>query len=141
MFEFFITIVIAAVVLSFVSKKIIAVVCKAMGWDNPFVSVKELMRQGHSFPEAMAISHAKRSEFELKGFIYGASKFLPFGRRNYVSSEEYFPNEQVRQQYMMQREQEEADQAYWNAMANEANKEAKAQEMVDDYGGQLSDYL
>ena len=41
----------------------------------------------------------------------------------------------------MQREQEEADQAYLNAMANEANKEAKAQEMVDDYGGQLSDYL
>lgn len=141
MFEFFAVLVIAVLVMTFVSNKVTAVVCKAMGWDNPFVSVKELMRQGHSFPEAFAISNAKRSEFALKAFIIAANKFLPFGRRQYVSSEEYFPNEQVRQQYMMQREQEEADQAYWNALANEANKEAKAQEMVDNYGGQLSDYL
>lgn len=141
MLEFVIVIAVAVVVMTFVSNKVTAIVCKAMGWDNPFVSVKELMRQGHSFPEALAISSGKRSKFALKAFIIAADKFLPFGRRQRFYSEEYFPNEQVRQQYMMQQEQEEADQAYWNALANEANKEANAQEMVDNYGGQLSDYL
>ena len=111
MIVYLISIVIIAVVLSFVSKKIIAVVCKAMGWDNPFVSVKELMRQGHSFFEAMAISRQKRADLEMKGFAIGLSMMLRDKRRRHMSREEYERNEKIHQEYMknMYGESEEED--------------------------------
>lgn len=101
MTEYLIFIVVIAVVVSFVSKKVLAAVCKGMGWDNPFVSVKELMRQGHSFPEAMAISRQKRSDLEMKGFAIGLSMMLRDKKRRHMSREEYEMNEKIHQEYMM----------------------------------------
>ena len=108
--------VIFAVVIGLVSKKATAAVCKKMGWDNPFISVKELMQQGHSFSEAMAISHAKREKFKWTAFLICASKLLPFGKR---SGEWGFGK------YL----------EYENARIREAEENA------ENYGGKVADYL
>ena len=87
-----------------------------MGLDNPFISVKERMRQGKSLSEAIIESGIDRYKFGWKAFFYACKKFLPFGKTpgngGFVEYFEY-----------------------------EANREAEAQKKVDEYGGNLSDYL
>ena len=87
-----------------------------MGLDNPFISLKERMRRGKSLPEAVIESGIDRFKFGLKFFIYLCRKVLPFGKK---------PGEW----------------SFGKFFEQEANREAEAQYMVDDYGGNLSDYL
>ena len=87
-----------------------------MGLDNPFISIKERMRQGQSLSEAVIESGIDRFKFGWKFFFYMCRRVLPFGRR---------PGEW----------------GFGKFFEQEANREAEAQKMVDDYGGKLSDYL
>ena len=87
-----------------------------MGLDNPFISIKERMGRGKSLPEAVIESGIDRFTFGWKFFIYMCSKVLPFGKR---------PGEW----------------SFGRYFEYEANREAEAQRMADDYGGNVSDYL
>lgn len=87
-----------------------------MGLDNPFISIKERMRRGKSLPEAVIESGIDRFKFGWTALIYMCRKVLPFGKK---------PGEW----------------SFGKFFEQEANREAEAQKMVDDYGGNLSDYL
>lgn len=87
-----------------------------MGLDNPFISIKERMRQGKSLTEAMLESGMERFVFGWKFFIWLCRNVLPFGKK---------PGEW----------------GFGKFFEQEANREAEAQKMVDEYGGDLSDYL
>ena len=87
-----------------------------MGLDNPFISIKERMRQGKSFPEAVIESGIDRFKFGWKFFIYACKKVLPFGK-------------------------DPGNGGFAKYFEYEANREAEAQKKVDEYGGNLSDYL
>ena len=87
-----------------------------MGLDNPFISIKERMHRGKSLPEAAIDSGIDRFKFGWKFFFYMCRKVLPFGKK---------PDEW----------------SFGKFFEQEASREAEAQKMVDDYGGNLSDYL
>ena len=87
-----------------------------IGLDNPFISVKERMRRGKSIPEAVIESGIDRFAFGWKFFLYLCSKVLPFGK-------------------------ESNEWSFGRYYEYEANREAEAQNMVDEHGGNLSDYL
>ena len=87
-----------------------------MGLGNPFISIKVRMRRGKSLTEAVIESGMDRFMFGWKFFFYMCSKVFPFGKR---------PGEW----------------SFGRYFEYEANREAEAQKMVDEHGGNLSDYL
>ena len=103
-------------IMAWLLEKGIGKVRQNMGLDNPFISIKERMRRGKSLPEAVIESGLDRFKFGWKFFFYMCSKVLPFGKR---------PGEW----------------SFGRYFEYEANREAEAQKMVDEHGGNLSDYL
>ena len=103
-------------VMAWVLEKGIGKVHQNMGLDNPFISIKARMRRGTSLPEAVIESGIDRFAFGWKFFLYLCRKVLPFGK-------------------------ESNEWSFGKFFEQEASREAEAQKMVDDYGGNLSDYL
>ena len=103
-------------VMMWLLEKAIGKVRQYMGLDNPFISIKERMRQGKSLTAAIIESGADRFKFGWKAFIYACKKFLPFGKTP-------------------------GNNGFAEYFEYEANREAEAQKKVDEHGGNLSDYL
>ena len=112
----FICLAVFWLVMYWLLEKVIGRVRQNLGLDNPFISIKERMRHGKSLTEAVMESGMDRFAFGWKVFFYLCRKVFPFGKK---------PGEW----------------RFGSFFALEANREAEAQQMVDDYGGKLSDYL